>query len=57
MGVAEDLVNLLYAQRQLQTACLERSIEDIEAALEKIYLGTRSIIPPAEGAGGFFRFR
>ena len=32
-------MKLLYAQRQLEAACLDRSIDDIEAALQKIYLG------------------
>ncbi|XP_063681692.1 calponin homology domain-containing protein DDB_G0272472-like isoform X4 [Bolinopsis microptera] len=36
LAEAEELVNLLYAQRQLENACLDRSIDDIEIAIEKI---------------------
>ena len=39
LAEAEELVNLLYAQRQLENACLDRSIDDIEIAMEKIKSG------------------
>lgn len=39
LAEAEELVNLLYAQRQLENACLDRSIDDIEIAIEKIKSG------------------
>ena len=40
LAEAEELVNLIYAQRQLENACLDRSIDDIEIAIEKIKSGT-----------------
>lgn len=39
LAEAEELVNLIYAQRQLENACIDRSIDDIEIALEKVKSG------------------
>ena len=44
LAEAEELVNLIYAQRQLENACLDRSIDDIEIAIEKIKSGTFYLI-------------
>ena len=46
LAEAEELVNLLYAQRQLENACLDRSIDDIEIAIEKIKSGIVSLLNP-----------
>ena len=46
LAEAEELVNLLYAQRQLENACLDRSIDDIEIAIEKIKSGIVSSLNP-----------
>ncbi|KAL5261343.1 hypothetical protein ACHWQZ_G007143 [Mnemiopsis leidyi] len=44
LAEAEELVNLIYAQRQLENACLDRSIDDIEIAIEKIKSGGFEVI-------------
>ena len=41
MVEAQELVNVLYAGLQLENACRDRSIEDIESSIQKINDGRK----------------